>query len=308
MAAGTGITASAQLANVIQTTLSRARDYVEKPTVLTSAKAVTVMPLNDGDGLTLNYPKFGDAFTAQSLSEGQPISNPQSLIPTTQQFTTSEVGVMVLLTDKAVRVTKEPMWARAGRFAGNAMRRRKETDIIGLFSGLSRDLGTAGNPFTPGFLSAAKVRLIAAAESGQTEPVEDMADVLAALHPFHIHDFLAPSATIGSNVNATNGTGYYPIEGWTEELVREYDITRAYGVNIASIPLISIDGSDDAISAIFSKQAFIFVPTSVSMRAEKDRDITLRATMLVMTSEYGTGELEDQWGFKITADATAPTG
>lgn len=307
MAAGTGVTSSTSLANVIKTTLSRARDLVEKPTVLTDENCVTKVMIEDGDGLTYNWPKFGDAFTAQSLSEGQPINNPQTLIPSTQQFTTSEVGVMTLLTDKAVRVTKEAMWARAGRFCGNAMRRRKETDMIGLFAGLSRDLGSAGNPLVPGAISAAKVRLITASESGQTEPVEDMSQVLAALHPFGVHDFLAPSGTIGSNI-ANSASGFIPIEGWTQELVREYDITRAYGVNIAQIPLIAIDGSDDAISAIFHKMAFLFVGTSVSMRAEKDRDITLRATMLVMTSEYGVGELEDQWGFKYTHDATAPTG
>jgi hypothetical protein len=28
--------------------------------------------------------------------------------------------------------------------------------------------------------------------------------------------------------------------------------------------------------------------------------------MMVLTSEYGNGELEDQHGFKMTADATAP--
>jgi hypothetical protein len=53
--------------------------------------------------------------------------------------------------------------------------------------------------------------------------------------------------------------------------------------------------------------AFLYVGTSHSMKMEKDRDIELRADTMVLTSEYGFGELEDQFGFAITADATAPT-
>lgn len=290
-------------ANVIATVISRARDVIEKPLVMTDANVVTKVTLEDGDGLTYNWPKYGTGLTAQALLEGQPINNPQTLIPTTQQFTTSENGVQVVFTDKAKRVTKEAMAARAGKFMGNAMRRLKETTGLALFSGLSRDLGTANNAFNPGFLSAAKVRLKAASEPGQTEPAEG--EIVAILHNFHVHDILTSSATLGSNIN-NGSSGYFPIEGWTEDLVREYDIRRLYGVDIAQSPLISIDGSDDAIGAVFSKLAFIYVGTSHSMKMEKDRDIELRADMMVLTSEYGFGELEDQFGFKITADATAP--
>lgn len=296
----TGNTTSTTLANVIPTILSRARDVIEKPTIM--SEFVQKVQIKDGDGTTYNWPKFGTQLAAQSLSEGTPINNPQTLIPTTQQFTTSEVGVHVVLTDRAVRVTPEAMMARAGRFMGNAMKRKKETDLLSLFAGLSRDLGTANNAFNPAFLSAAKVRLEAASESGQSEPVEGA--IFAVLHPFHYHDTLTSAATLGSNINSTSG--YLPIEGLTEELIRNYDIKRLYDVNIARSSLISIDGSDDAVSAIFSKDAFLLVNTSVSMRMEKDRDIYLRAEAMVITSEYGTGELEDQFGFKVTADASAP--
>lgn len=299
----TGDNTSTTWQNVIPTVLSRARDVIEKPTIMTDANVVTKVTLKDGQGLTYNWPKFGTGLTAQTLSEGEPIANRQKLIPSTQQFTTAEKGVAVIMTDKAQRVTPEPMKARAGRFMGNALRRVNETDMLSLFSGLSRDLGSASNPFTPGWISAGKVRLIAASEAGQSEPVDG--EVVAVIHPFHAHDFLTSSATLGSNI--ANGTdGYYPIEGWTEELVREYDIKRAYGVTIAQAPLINIDGSDDAVSAIFSKMAFIHVSTSHKMRMETDRDIELRANLMVLTSEYGVGELEDQFGFAMTADATAP--
>lgn len=298
-----GINTTGNLGNVIPTVLSRARDLVEKPTVMTNSNVVTKVTLKDGDGLTYNWPKFGTALEAQDLTEGVPINNPQKLIPDTQQFGTSEIGLQVILTDKAKRVTKEPMAARAGRFMGNAMRRSKEVTGLGLFSGLSRSFGSAGASFDAGWLSAGKVRLAAASEANQTEPVEG--EIIAIVHNFHAHDILQDSATLGSNLN--DNTGRFPIQGWTEELVREYDIRRVYGVDVAQAPLIAIDSDDDAVGAIFGKMAFIHVATSHSMRMEKDRDITLRADMMVLTSEYGFGELEDQAGIKIIADATAPT-
>lgn len=298
-----GINTTGNLGNVIPTVLSRARDLVEKPTVMTNSNVVTKVTLKDGDGLTYNWPKFGTALEAQDLTEGVPINNPQKLIPDTQQFGTSEIGLQVILTDKAKRVTKEPMAARAGRFMGNAMRRSKEVTGLGLFSGLSRSFGSAGASFDAGWLSAGKVRLAAASEANQTEPVEG--EIIAIVHNFHAHDILQDSATLGSNLNDVGGR--FPIQGWTEELVREYDIRRVYGVDVAQAPLIAIDSGDDAVGAIFGKMAFIHVATSHSMRMEKDRDITLRADMMVLTSEYGFGELEDQAGIKIIADATAPT-
>lgn len=300
----TGVQTTTTNANVIATVISRARDVIEKPTPMTRENVLQIVDLNDGDGLTYNWPKFGTGLSAMALTENVPINNPQKLIPTTQQFTTSENGVQVIMTDKSKRVTKEAMAARAGRFMGNGMRRYKEQTALALFSGLSRDLGSAGSAFSPGWLSAAKQRLRAASESGQTEPAEG--EIIAMLHPFMIHDILTSSATLGSNINSTSG--YIPIDGWTEDLVREYDIKRLYGVDIVANSLISIDGSDDGIGAVFNNMTFIHVRTSHSMKVEKERDITLRAEMIVMTSEYGYGELEDQFGFKITGDCTAPTG
>lgn len=301
-----GVQTTTTNANVIPTVLAMARDVIEKPTVMTRKNVVQVVDIEDGEGTTYNWPKFGTGLSAMALNEGVPINNPQKLVPTTQQFTTSENGVQVIMTDKSKRVTKEPMARRAGKFMGNAMRRYKEQTALALFSGLSRDLGSAGSAFSPGWLSAAKVRLKAASESGQTEPVDG--EIIAMLHNFMIHDVLLSSATLGNNIANTSPQGYYPIDGWTEELIREYDITRIYGVDVVAAPLIAIDGSDDGIGAIFSNMCFIHVRTSNAMKVEKDRDITLRAEMIVMTSEYGYGELEDQFGFKVTADCTAPTG
>lgn len=302
----TGLQTTADISAIIATVLSPARDYIEKPTFL--EKMISHVPLKDGDGLTYNWPKFSTQLTAQSLSEGVPLHNPQKLIPTSQQFTVSEVGLEIMMTDRSLRVTPEPMRARAGRYAGAAMKRKLELDIMGLFAGLSRDLGSAGAAFNPAFLNAARVRLQTASGTGVDTGTEAAPGPLyAVLHPFHVHDIYVSSATLGSNIANTSPQGYYPIDGWTEDLVRNGNITRLYGLDIAQHALMPIDASDDAVGAVFSKEAFLYITTSNRMKTETDRDKNLRAWDMVITSEYGVGEVEDQWGFKITADATPPT-
>lgn len=297
----TGLTTSTDYANVISTVLSPAREVVEKPTFL--REMFSEFTLGDGDGTTVNWPKFPYQLTAQGLSEGIPLNNPQKLIPTTQQFTTSEVGIQVMMTDKSIRVTPEKMRARAGKFMGNAMKRKMELDCLGLFAGLSRALGSgAGNPFNPALISVARVRLLTGAESGQTEAAPG--PIFAVIHPFHWHDTLVSAANLGSNINSD--VGYAPIPGITEQIIREYDIKQLYGVPIAQHALMEVDASDDAIGAVFSKEAFLFIKTSNMMKNETERDPSLRAWSTWMTSEYGVGEIEDQWGFKIIADAAAP--
>ena len=121
----------------------------------------------------------------------------------------------------------------------------------------------------------------------------------------HFHDTLVSAATLGSNINSD--IGYAPIPGITEDLIKNYEVIPLYGVPVATHALMDIDASDDAVGAVFSKEAFLYISTSNTMHTETDRDPGLRAWSMFITSEYGVGEVEDDWGFKITADATAPT-
>ena len=175
---------------------------------------------------------------------------------------------------------------------------------LSLSAGSSRAPGSgAGNAFNPRLISVARVRLLTAAEAGQTEAAPG--EIYAVIHPFHYHDTLVSAANLGSNINSDSG--YAPIQGLTEQIIREYDIKMLYNVPIVQHALMEIDSSDDAVGAVFSKEAFLFIKTSNMMKNETERDPSLRAYSTWMTSEYGVGEIADQWCFKIVADATAPT-
>jgi len=290
-----GNTTTADLTNVLPTIISPAREYIEKKTFVT--EFVTKVKLADGDGLSVNMPKFGQVLQAQALAENVPISNPQRLIPSTQQFTAGEVGCEVILTDRAIQRTPEAMMARAGRFIGNAMRRKKEEDIIALFAGFSRDLGAAGAAYSSTKLAAAYTRLSAGSEAGQDEPAP--MPYAAILHPYHWYDVLIEADTIGSNAA--------PIPtGLTQRLSEDYVVQGLFGIPVDLHPLIPIDVQADAIGAVLSREALLLINTAHSMKREQERNIHLRAWDIVVTSQYGTGELEDQFGFAVTADATPP--
>ena len=71
-------------------------------------------------------------------------------------------------------------------------------------------------------------------------------------------------------------------------------------------PTITIDASDDSYSAIFARDALIFVEYD-EPETETDRDGSNRATEVNYVGTQGRGEREGTWGFYFLADATAPT-
>jgi hypothetical protein len=66
---------------------------------------------------------------------------------------------------------------------------------------------------------------------------------------------------------------------------------------------ISEDSDGDGIGVIADKTAMAAL-VSVETRTERQRDASLRATEVVMTSDYGVFELDDSRGAGITFDVT----
>ena len=74
------------------------------------------------------------------------------------------------------------------------------------------------------------------------------------------------------------------------------------GVQIFESSNVAVDGSDDAIGAIFSSQA-LGIAIQSDMNIEYQRNASLRADEVVATARYGVAELIDSYGVKLTADA-----
>lgn len=268
-------------------------------------KRVDTIRLASGAGLTYNEPQIA-TFSVLALTQGNDLSQNQTVSDTNVAITVSEAGGQVVITDLAVRALKDPIVRRIGEGLANAYTNYIDNDVTSLFSGLDAGFGAAGSSFTSGWLQAAQARLQAAAR-----PVSG--EITIILHPYHYRDIAADisSTFAGAWVTSTgtpavDRTTGASISGLTEEVWKNYWVARLGGADVLIDPTITIDSSDDSYSAIFARDALVFVEYE-EPEMEPDRDSSLRATELNYVGTQGRGEREGTWGFYFLADATAPT-
>ncbi|KKL71892.1 hypothetical protein LCGC14_2090350, partial [marine sediment metagenome] len=197
-------------------------------------------------------------------------------------------GLKIILTDKLTRQSNEDMFRVIGRQAGDAMARKKDTDLIALFTAFGGSLGTAGASLTlqnlTGCIDFAKRNKFPA-------------PVYAVQHPSTLYDVSLNSTIIPS---LTQGLP----NGLDEKLLKDFYKFMVNQVAVFEDGNISIDGSDDAIGAIFSKNAACYIE-SVGYDGRQQRDESLRATEQIVLADYGVFELDDGYGASMTYDAAA---
>jgi len=237
----------------------------------------------------VTVPKVGQ-MSMSDLVDGQDIVDEEEIGMTTVDLTASEVGAKIILTDKLVRQSAENVMSIVGRQLGDGMARKKDTDVTALYSGFSTELGAAARTMSLANVSAS----VAYAKGNRFG-----SQVYINHHPFAVWDI--------ANTAVTASTTYPVPKGWTEDLLGDFfsGLRPLNGVPIFEDGNITIDSSDDAVGVIADKSA-LAVLKSVDTRTERQRDASLRATELVMTSDYGVFELDDSKGAALTLDAGTP--
>ena len=253
-----------------------AMNLIEQFTLPKGSKQVTV-------------PKVGQ-MSMQDLTDGVDIVDEEDIGMTTVDLTASEVGAKIILTDKLVRQSAENVFSMIGRQLGDGMARKKDVDVLSLYSGFSTDFGAAGRSMTLANVASA----IAYAKGKKFG-----SNVYIVQHPFAVFDI--------ANTAVTASTTYPVPVGWSADLLGNFfsGLRPINGVPIFEDGNITIDGSDDAVGVIADKSA-LAVLKSVDMNKEQDRDISLRATEIVITADYGVFELDDSKGVALTLDAGTP--
>jgi len=253
-----------------------AMNLIEQFTLPKGSKQVTV-------------PKVGQ-MSMQDLTDGVDIVDEEDIGMTTVDLTASEVGAKIILTDKLVRQSAENVFSMIGRQLGDGMARKKDVDVLSLYSGFSTDFGAAGRSMTLANVASA----IAYAKGKKFG-----SNVYIVQHPFAVWDI--------ANTAVTASTTYPVPVGWSADLLGNFfsGLRPINGVPIFEDGNISIDSSDDAVGVVADKSA-LAVLKSVDMNKEQDRDISLRATEIVITADYGVFELDDSKGVALTLDAGTP--
>ena len=252
---------------------------IEKFNLPSGAKQVTV-------------PKVGQ-MSMSDLIDGQDIIDEEEIGMTTVDLTASEVGAKVILTDKLVRQSAPNVMSIIGRQLGDGMARKKDSDVLALYTNLNggTKLGAATK-----FMKASNVQaVIAYAKANKFG-----SQLYILHHPNAVAYLSKEAATVASAV--TNGIP----EGWSQDLLSNFwsGLKPMNNVPIFEDGNITEDSDGDGIGVIAAKSAMAYL-TSVETRTERQSDASLRATEVVMTSDYGVFELDDSRGAGITFDVAA---
>jgi hypothetical protein len=253
-----------------------AMNLIEQFTLPKGSKQVTV-------------PKVGQ-MDMSDLQDGIDIIDEEDIGMTTVDLTAAEVGAKIIITDKLARQSAENVFSIIGRQLGDGMARKKDKDVLALYSGFSTDIGSAGRS-----MSLANVSATVAYAKGN----KFGSQVYIVQHPFAVWDI--------ANTAVTASTTYPVPAGWSADLLGNFfsGLRPMNGVPIFEDGNITIDSADDAIGVCADKSA-LAVLKSVDTRTERQRDASLRATEVVITADYGVFELDDSKGVALTLDAGTP--
>jgi hypothetical protein len=231
--------------------------------------------------------------TAVSVGETEDFNSPTTFGKSTlATLTPGEIAAQVVLTDQDQETDPDGAANDAAFELGMAVATKIDVDLLTLFSSFSSDKGDGANNAATFENFAAGVAVVKNVTKNSDGPA------MAVLHPYHWHDLwleLGKPATTLPN-----------LQGITEQALREYFITTLMGnVQIFTSSNIAVDGSDDAVSGIFTRNA-IWLDTRRAVRTENERDASARAWELNINAGYACGLVRSTYGVKFTADATAP--
>ena len=226
------------------------------------------------------------------LVDGQDIVDEEDIGMSTVDLTASEVGAKVIITDKLARQSAENVFSMIGRQLGDGMARKKDTDVIALYTNLNggTKLGADGRTMTVANTHA----IISNAKANKFGN---------QLYILHHPNAVAALSKDGATVASLGAAGGGEISnGFSADLLRNFYSGLRPINNVAIFEDGNIDkvaGVDSGIGVIADKSA-LAVLKSIDTRTERQRDASLRATEVVITADYGVFELDDSRGAGVT--------
>ena len=246
---------------------------------------VTLYPLM-GSGKVAEVPVY-PAISAAAVNEATDLSN-TAVNPTSATITASEIGVMTTLTDLGANSASRNVGADIGKLFGEAIAKKVDTDLVGLFSSFTTNTaGAAGTELTADLLFKAQAQL---------RTLSVPAPYYAVFHPKALFNLKKTLTQAGY------GTSAYAISEIGNEALRNGYIGRIAGIDVFENANLSIDGSDDSVGGVFHPQS-IGLAMKEDFKVETQRDASLRATEIVASIVYGKAVVKESFGVAVTTDA-----
>ena len=275
------LTVTADLSDLFQNIIQEAIFTAQEKSLVRNF--VSVLDISGTSGNTVQIPIYPNV-AASAIAEGTDLAS-TAIATSSVTVAVGEVGVQAVLTDLAAKTAMGDTAGQIGRVLGEAVAKKMDQDLIGLFTGFTAGFGSAGAEITPAmiFKAAATLRN----NNAEGNPV-------CILHPYQAYQLKSELTNAFSNPNAGEiqssamKTGYVGMLG---------------GVSIYESSNIAVDAEDDAIGCVFIPSA-MGLAVKWDVNIEPQRDASLRAWELNATSAYGAGMLLDVNGVKLTSDAS----
>jgi N4-gp56 family major capsid protein len=236
-------------------------------------------------GKTITVPIYPTQ-SAAALTEGDEVSNTE-ISTSGVTLTVSTVAIRTMVTDLIRASAASNVVADVGRLFGEAIAKKIDTDLIGLFSGFSTGVGAADAALTPATIARAIATLRAAAV-----PQDALACVVS---PWVAYDLKSSLTNTFANPNAgiiqneAMATGY---------------VGSLFGVPIFESANLANNGTaGDYVGAVFHRDALGLAMIG-DINLETQRRASFVGDDIVASCHYGVGELYDGYGVKVTADSS----
>ena len=238
-----------------------------------------------GGGKAVEVPIYA-AVSAAAVSEATDLSN-TAIDPSSVTITASEVGVMTTLTDLARNSAPRNVAADIGRLFGEAVAKKQDQDLIGLFDSFSVTLGDG-----TAAISAASVFNVASTLRANALNLNDCAVVL---HPKIAYDLKANLTNTFANPNAGD---------LQNEAMRSGFVGSLAGLRIFETSNMSNTGTAGVYKGAAMHRDALALAEMQGLKIETQRDASLRADEIVATAVYGVGEIHDSYGVEMHFDSS----
>jgi N4-gp56 family major capsid protein len=239
----------------------------------------------------IDFPKW-PLVTAASVNEATDLTN--TAVNTTDVYVQAgEVGIMATVTDV---LEKSDILEGLGGYKGvlaRAVSAKIDADCTALLGALNGGVaaGTSGTNlrYTEDWLAA-----LAICENNNAHTTGELVCVLHTQQAADLRVSLGASAGVLMTDFSDRSKFYSNSQGW---------FGRMHDVDIwTSTHVPAANSNADRAGGFFSKEYALGLATKWPLRVELQRDASLRATEIVVTSMYGVGEIEDQAGVPLVTD------
>ena len=246
---------------------------------------VTVFDMPQNAGKVVQVPIWASVAATNISDESE--ATFANTATSSASITLSEHVVAHRVTDMLRDSSYSDVMSQLGDQSGRAIAESMDKQVFALFSSFSEGGPGANTAVTTSHIMKAAATLRTAKLTGP---------FVAVLHPkqaFALKRELALNG--GSNIPSLSSVG--------EGVLMDGYIGTVSGVSVYESGLITVDGSGDAVGAVFATSAI-----GHSMRGtivmEAQRQAAARATDIVLTAVAGASILNTSYGVKITSDAT----